>query len=199
MVLLRAIAAVSAFVAATGLIKDCDTASRFRPTELAVSPDPPVRGQPVTMTVKFDNPGSVVDDGTVTTSVTLNFIPFQPSSEPLCQNTACPIPSGAADRSTSSTWPDTVSGRVVTKSVWTGVNGESLLCVQSSFSVGAKPNLRGTLNLTEELNATVANLWHDDLSTKQVAEWQPIPSVQPLLPIQYADLQYSNATCPLFY
>jgi hypothetical protein len=193
MVLLRAIAAITAFVAATGLIKDCDTASRFRPTELAVSPDPPVRGQPVVMTVKFDNPGPVVDDGTVTTSVTLNYIPFQPSSEPLCQNTACPIPSGAADRSTSSTWPSNVNGRIVTKSVWTGSGGESLLCVQTSFSVGAKPYLRHALNLTEEFNATIASLWHDDLSTKQVAAWQPLLSLQPSEP------EYSNATCPLFY
>ena len=190
MVLLRTLAAITAFAAASGLIKDCDTASRFRPTELAVTPDPPVRGQPVVMTVKFDNPGPVVDDGTVTTSVTLNFIPFQPSSEPLCQNTACPIPSGAADRSTSSTWPDTVSGRIVTKSVWTGSGGESLLCVQSSFSVASASNLRGALNLTEEFNATIANLWHDDLSAKQVAEWHPH------MPLQPTDLEYSNMTCP---
>jgi hypothetical protein len=190
MFLLRTLAAITAFAAASGLIKDCDTASRFRPTELAVSPDPPVRGQPVAMTVKFDNPGPVVDDGTVTTSIMLNFIPFQPSSEPLCQNTACPIPNGAADRSTSSIWPDTVSGRVVTKSVWTGSGGESLLCVQSSFSVASASNLRGALNLTEEFNATVANLWHDDLSAKQVAAWRPSLHLQP------TDLEYSNMTCP---
>lgn len=190
MVFLRLLAGVAAIAAATGLIKDCDTTSRFRPTELAVSPDPPVRGQPVAMTVKFDNPGPVVDDGTVTTSITLNYIPFQPSSEPLCQNTACPIPTGAVDRSTSSTWPDTVSGRIVTKSVWTGSDGESLLCVQSSFSVATSTNLRGALNLTEEFNATVANLWHDDLDAKRVAEWRLHRPLQP------ADLEYSNMTCP---
>ena len=158
-------------------ISDCDTSSLFRPTELAVTPDPPVAGQPVAMTVKFNNPGPVVTDGTVTTSVTLNFIPFQPTEEPLCTNTACPIPSGAADRSTSSTWPDNVNGLIVSKSVWTGVNGESLLCVQTKFAVGsARSALRGTsANETQAAAAAAVTeaLWHDDLSVKQVAPWFP--------------------------
>ncbi len=150
-------------------ISDCDTASLFRPTELAVTPDPPVRNQPVTMTVKFNNPGATVTDGTVTTSVTLNYIPFQPSTEPLCDNTACPIATGANDRSTTSTWPDTVSGNVVTTSVWADVNGESLLCVKTSLRVAAAAGtrLRGSSNATTE---DVDGLFRDDLSHKQLTE-----------------------------
>lgn len=195
MSMFRILAAAAALATASGLIKDCDTTSVFRPTELAVTPDPPVAGQPVAMTVKFDNPGAEVTDGTVTTYVTLNYIPFQPSEEPLCQNTACPIPTGAVDRSTSSTWPDKVNGRIVTKSVWTGSAGETLLCVQTSFAVGAQSNLRGALNLTDEFNATIADLWRDDLSAKAVAEWHG--SLRP------EELEYRNDTCPavdlLFY
>jgi len=172
----------AAFAGAT--IQDCDPASLFRPTELAVTPDPPVAGQPVAMTVKFNNPGPEVTDGTVTTSVTLNFIPFQPSEEPLCTNTACPIPSRDVDRSTSSTWPDNVNGLIVSKSVWTGVNGESLLCVQTKFAVGGAARLRGGLANETQAAAVTEALWHDDLSVKQVALWEA--------PREAID----NATCP---
>lgn len=176
--------ALAGFAAAT--ISDCDPASRFRPTELAVTPDPPVANQPVSMTVKFDNPGTEVTDGTVTTSVTMNFIPFQPSEEPLCQNTACPITQGANDRSTSSTWPSNVNGLIVTKSEWVGVDGESLLCVQTKFSVGAAPRLRGGEANETLADAVAAALWHDDWSAKQVALWYHVE-----VPV------IDNATCPI--
>ena len=165
---MRVLFALAALVAgAAASISDCDPTSLFRPTELAVSPDPPVRNQPVTMTVKFDNPGATVTDGSVTTSVTLNFIPFQPSTEPLCDNTACPIVTGANDRSTTSTWPDTVSGTVITTSKWAGVNGESLLCVKTSLRVASGAQLRGSTNATANY---IYDLFRDDLSRKQLAE-----------------------------
>jgi hypothetical protein len=145
----RVAAALLGFAAAANAsISDCDPTSRFRPTKLALSPDPPTLGQPVLMTVQFENPGAEVVDGTVRTSVTLNFIPFQPTEEPLCTNTQCPIPTGAVDRSTSSTWPDNVSGSVVSKSQWYGPDGESLLCVQTKVAVGSaapNPRLRGVV------------------------------------------------------
>lgn len=182
---MRFLLAVAALITATtnAAIKDCNPASLFRPTELALTPDPPVRGQPVLMTVKFNNPGPAVDAGTVTTSVSLNGIPFAPSSEALCTNTVCPIPTGAADRSTSTTWPDNVSGKVVSKSVWTGAGGEALLCVQTSVAVGSSHSLRRPLNLTADFNETIAHLWtpplsdveeaddDEDTKTKQVAPW----------------------------
>jgi hypothetical protein len=182
---LLSLALLAGLAAAT--ISDCDKASRFRPTELAVNPDPPVANQPVAMTVKFNNPGAEVTDGTVTTSVTLNFIPFQPSEEPLCTNTACPIASGANDRSTSSTWPDGVSGTVVTKSAWTGMDGESLLCVQTKFAVGAAARLRGGIANETLADAVAKALWHDDLSVKQVVPWIPVE-----VPV------VDNATCPAY-
>jgi hypothetical protein len=148
-------------------ITDCDTSSVFRPTKLALDPATPVRGQPVTMTVLFDNPGPVITDGTVTTSVTLNYIPFQPSVEALCTNTACPLMTGSNDRSTSSTWPDTVSGSVVTTSRWTGVNGQSLLCLKTSVRVAAPISLRGSMNTTN-IEDDILALYHDDVSQKQV-------------------------------
>ena len=123
---------------ATASIQDCSNgASLLQITNLALSPDPPVRGQTLDMTVKFNNPGPEITDGTVTTSVTLNFIPFQPTTEAICTNTQCPLVSGANDRSTSSVWPDNVSGSLTSKIEWTAVDGTQLLCIQISAKIVA--------------------------------------------------------------
>jgi hypothetical protein len=124
---------LSAFAGAS--IKDCNPSSIFRPTALTLYPDPPVRGEPVYMTVKFENPGGDVTDGTVTTAITLNGLPLSPSVKALCDDTACPIVTGLNDRSTSSVWPDSVTGRVASKITWTGARGESLMCIQTSVAV----------------------------------------------------------------
>lgn len=151
--LLQLLAIGLGFAAAS--IKDCSNgASLFQLTDLALTPDPPVRGQVLDMTVKFNNPGPEITDGTVTTSVTLNFIPFQPTVETLCTNTQCPLVSGANDRSTSSTWPDNVSGNLVSKIEWTGVDGSQLLCIQISAKIAAQEGKR----FRHQYNQTDADL-----------------------------------------
>lgn len=132
-------------------ITDCSNgASVFKFTELALNPATPVRGAALDMIVKFNNPGPEVSDGTVTTSVSVNYIPYPSSTEALCTNTQCPLVTGANDRSTSSVWPDTVSGKVSSKIVWTGTDGKQLLCIQINANVAAEanettPGLRGSV------------------------------------------------------
>ena len=140
--LLRLLAILGTAAAA---ITDCDTSSVFRPTELSLVPDPPIRGQPVLMTVKFNNPGSEITNGKVVTSITLNGLPLTPSTDPLCENTQCPLVTGANDRTATSTWPDSVSGKIITKSQWYGPAGQSLLCVQTTVRVASEKGLRGQL------------------------------------------------------
>jgi hypothetical protein len=150
--LLRLLKTLGLLSLATASIKDCSNgASLLQLTDLALSPDPPVRGQTLDMTVKFNNPGPEITDGTVTTSVTLNFIPFQPTTEALCTNTQCPLTTGANDRSTSSVWPDNVSGSITSKIEWTGVDGTQLLCIQISAKVadGKGKRFRNQYNQTD--------------------------------------------------
>jgi hypothetical protein len=136
-----AIAAVS-----YSAITDCSNgASLFKLTDLAITPDPPVRNEPLHMTVVFDNPGESVSLGQVTTSVTLNWIPFIPTVEALCDNTQCPLVSGLNDRSTSSIWPDTVSGNIQSKIVWAADDGSQLLCIKISALVASDNNATGYL------------------------------------------------------
>ena len=142
------------FHATDANIKDCSSAnSLFQFTDLALRPDPPIAGQQVSMTVRFRNEGGTLNDGTVTTSITLNFIPFTPSIEPLCTNTKCPILNGLNDRSTIATTPTSIQGKVVTKIVWNAINGSELLCIQTTFSLGSKQTFLRTnktkVNTTE--------------------------------------------------
>jgi hypothetical protein len=177
---MRLFAVFLTLAAAFGAVVDCNTSSLFRPTAIGLTPDPPVVGAPVLMTVQFENPGPEVTNGVVTTSVTLNGLPFSPSVEPLCQNTACPIVVGANDRSTSSTWPDGIAGRVVTKSVWTNEVGDQLLCLLTTVKVGSsrfRPNERAD-------NITIDSLYRDDISQKQVSALMWPANAYPWCPVR---------------
>ena len=169
---------VAAMFAATAVasITDCDQTSVFRPTELGLVPDPPVRGQPVVMTVKFTNPGANINDGKVVTSISLNGLPLTPSTESLCANTQCPIVSGANDRTATSTWPDTVSGKIVTKSQWFGPTGESLLCIRTNVLVTATETkkLRGAW-LSDESLAALRHVFQHDAEYKGLVPYVTRP------------------------
>lgn len=143
----------SYFAVSESSIVDCGKGlTRFQFTDLALDPSTPVSGQPFELFNVFNNPGAEVTGGTVKTSVTMNYVPFAPSVSDLCSSTACPIVSGLNDRSTSSTWPDNVFGKVVSKVEWAGLDEEPLLCIQMSVSLEVPPappslnrtSLRGT-------------------------------------------------------
>ncbi len=145
---------LSAFAFTQATIHDCDSASQFKLTDLALYPDPPKRGEQVYMTVIFNNPGPEIIDGKVTTSVTLNGIPFTPDVKPLCQDTECPLVVGVNNRSTMSVWPSTVSGKINSKIQWQNTNGKSLLCIQTSVAVSAYEPV--------PLNMTLVPYYHGD-------------------------------------
>jgi hypothetical protein len=106
------------------------------------------------MIVEFDNPGPDVTDGKVSTSLSLNYIPVPTDVKPLCEDTECPIVSGFNNRSTSSVWPDTVSGKVNSKIVWTGVDGKTLLCLQMTTTV-TTDNSAALIEYQEPFNAFI--------------------------------------------
>jgi len=148
-------------------VTDCNASSIFRPTKLGLEPPVPIIGETVKMLVEFENPGPQVTAGTVTTTVTLNFIPFSPTVEALCQNTACPIVVGHNDRSTSSVWPNVI-GNIVTTSVWNSAEGDNLLCVKTSVKVGSKSSSSSPHLRTSNTQPTqkIEPFFRDDLSKK---------------------------------
>lgn len=144
------------FAFSSASITDCSKGvSIFEITELSLTPDPPVKGKDLHMIIKFNNPGEELSEGSVTTSISLNYIPFAPSIKSLCDSTQCPLVSGSNDRSTSSIWPDTVSGVVSSKIVWNTLDGSQLLCIQIQAKVAAE-NTK-SLRAPESYNQTHAD------------------------------------------
>ena len=118
------------FTVISSTVQDCSlSTSLFKIETLTFTPTSPTIGENTTLYLKFNNPNLVVTDGFVTTSITYNFIPFNPSVEPLCSNTKCPIVSGFTEQYSSSPWPD-LSGSVTIRIVWTDLDGNQLLCMQ---------------------------------------------------------------------
>lgn len=118
---------------ASASVKDCSVAPLFKITELSQDPvDKIVAGQNLSLTLKYSAPEEIAA-GSVTKSITLNFIPFSPTTEDLCVNAPCPITIGDHDGSSWSLFPSGVSGTLVSKVVWRDTKDRELLCVQSTL------------------------------------------------------------------
>jgi hypothetical protein len=122
-----------AFAAAK--IVDCSAQNpeKFVINSLTLSADTVSPGDNVSLGLLYTNP-SLVTDGTVTTTVTYNFIPLSPTTEPLCNSVPCPLEPGQHDGSSSIEVPTGISGSVVTKIIWT-VTDIQVLCIQITLKV----------------------------------------------------------------
>lgn len=131
---LKLVSIFTLFVCGQSLIKDCDPTSIFRPTKLELTPDSPIQGKHISLTVIFNNTGQPVTDGTVSSSLSINRIPFTSISIPLCNDTVCPIVFGVNNMSTTAMFPS-ISGLIKSRVTWTGAQGESLLCIDTAVKV----------------------------------------------------------------
>jgi hypothetical protein len=112
-----------------GSVTNCAPNSIFQITKLVLDPPEKAKvGENVTLTLLYTSPVEV-DAGTITTSVTYNFLPLTPTKAPLCGAEPCPIEVGDHDGSSWFVVPTGLSGNVVTKIVWTDANAKELLCL----------------------------------------------------------------------
>jgi hypothetical protein len=118
-------------------VADCGAGkSLFQIKEQSFSPEPPVTGQRYDYWFTYTVPdGVTVDAGTTKYSLSLNGIPFSPSTEDLCIQTSCPKTPGFYNESSSDTWPGGFSGKIVTKLEWFDAAGTLLLCSQTTERV----------------------------------------------------------------
>ena len=121
-----------------GSVQDCAKGSSiFAVESVALEPATPVSGQNVTLLLSYTVPeGTTITDGTAQYDVTYNYIPFQPTVEPLCQNIPCPLGPGTYQNASTSVWPQDLSGLLTTKMKWIDPQGDLLLCVEISGQVG---------------------------------------------------------------
>jgi hypothetical protein len=118
-------------------VADCGAGkSIFQIVDQGFAPEPPVADQPYDYWFYYTVPdGITVDAGTAKYSLSLNGIPFPPSTEDLCAQSSCPKVPGSYNESSKDTWPAGVSGKIVTKLEWFDANGNLLLCSQTTERV----------------------------------------------------------------
>lgn len=129
-------------------VNDCGAGkSVFTIQSVSLDPPTPVPGQDMTLTLDYTVPAdTIVSGGETEYDITWNYIPFEPSYEPLCQNIPCPLGPGRYKNQSTSVWPDSVSGYIVSQMKWTDEAGRLLLCVEianqakSPASVDAVPS-----------------------------------------------------------
>lgn len=127
----------SIFLPTSSTVADCGQGkSLFQIQTQSFSPEPPVANEAYDYWFTYVVPdGVTIDAGTTKYSLTLNGIPFTPSTDDLCTQTVCPKVSGLHNESSTDTWPSGVSGKVVTKLEWFDSNGNLLLCSQTTERV----------------------------------------------------------------
>lgn len=110
--------------------------STFQINSQGFSPNPPVVGENATLWIDYTVPeGVTVDSGTAKYSVSLNGIPFPPTTEDLCTQIECPQVPGTYNITSTSVWDGGVSGKIVSKIQWYNTAGTELLCSQTTFRV----------------------------------------------------------------
>lgn len=120
------------FTPSSSTLADCGAGkSIFTIDSQGFYPDPPVPGQSYDYWFYYTVPdGVTIDSGTVKYSLSLNGIPFTPSTDDLCTQTFCPKTPGSYNETSTDTWPTGISGKIVTKLEWYDPTGNLLLCSQ---------------------------------------------------------------------
>jgi hypothetical protein len=118
-------------------VTDCGAGkSVFQIQSQGFYPEPPVANEPYDYWFYYTVPeGVTVDAGTVKYSLSLNGIPFAPSTDDLCTQTSCPKTPGSYNETSKDTWPSGISGKIVTKLEWFDSAGTLLVCSQTTERV----------------------------------------------------------------
>jgi len=138
---------LSLFALTSATITDCSVGKGlFTITELKLDPPSAVAAnQNVSLVLKYTSP-VIITGGTAETAITLNYIPFQPSSENLCNSVFCPLGVGSHDSSTFYIFPSGISGRIITQIKWFDLSGTLLLCIKTVLTAtGMNHNHTGAL------------------------------------------------------
>lgn len=113
-------------------VSDCGkSAAVFTVNSVETVPLNPVPGQNMTLMLDYTVPaGTTVTGGQAEYDITWNYIPFEPSYEPLCHNIPCPLGPGRYTNQSTSVWPDSVSGYITSQMKWLDEGNKLLLCVE---------------------------------------------------------------------
>jgi len=124
------------YLASTVSLRDCGSPATDQATitSMGFTPSNPLPGENTTLWVAY-NLKTPITGGLATYSVTLNGIPFTPSSDDLCTQTVCPKSVGSYNETSSSLFPNSISGKVVTKIKWFDQDNLPVWCLESTFKI----------------------------------------------------------------
>jgi hypothetical protein len=119
-----------------GSMRDCGNGLGRAPLVAFDSvPASPTPGDNVSTWITYDLPSPGITSGTATYSFSLNGIPFPPTVEDLCTQTACPKESGIYNESSSSIFPTGISGKIVSQIAWRDPDDTLIWCVENTWRV----------------------------------------------------------------
>ena len=117
-------------------MRDCGTGEGRAPLlSFDSTPASPKAGDNVTTWVAYDLPAPGITAGTATYSFSLNGIPFTPTVEDLCTQTACPKDPGLYNETSSSLFPSGISGKIVSQIAWRDPDDTLIWCVENTWRV----------------------------------------------------------------
>jgi hypothetical protein len=117
-------------------IKSCGTSSdRASIVSLDSTPTTPVAGENVTTTVKYTFAGEAITGGKARYKATLNYLPVLNDEYDLCTQTKCPKNPGENTEVSTSPFPPSISGKLVTTIHWIDQNSNPIWCVETTWKV----------------------------------------------------------------
>jgi len=121
-------ALLSSATATSASISTCGSNNLFTVNSMSLTPDPPIVGQNMTMSIYYTNPGPAITGGTAKYSISYNGLPYS-STDDLCKATECPIEIGEHTVISSALWDGSLSGKIATTIQWSDQTGAPLLCI----------------------------------------------------------------------
>jgi hypothetical protein len=98
-------------------------------------PANPVAGDNVSTWIAYDFGSPAITGGTATYSFSLNGLPFPPTVNDLCTQTACPKEPGVYNESSTAIFPSGVSGKIVSQISWRDSDDTLIWCVENTWRV----------------------------------------------------------------
>ncbi len=117
-------------------LRDCGNPNTDQATitGMGFTPSNPSPNENTTLWVAYDL-RSPIQGGTATYSLSLNGIPFTPTVDDLCTQTTCPKEVGSYNETSSSLFPQGVSGKIVSKIQWKNQDNLPVWCQETTFKI----------------------------------------------------------------
>lgn len=124
------------YLGTTVTLRDCGNANvdQAKILSMGFNPSNPQPNENTTLWIDYELRTPIMG-GTATYSLSLNGIPFSPTIQDLCTQTACPKDIGFYNETSSSLFPEGINGKIVSKIQWTNQDNLPIWCQETTFKI----------------------------------------------------------------